>query len=62
MKLMQKILEEEPSKLIVYLDLDDVKASAKVCNVLFFIYGWMLDQGNMLDQIRLRLRIRYCTV
>lgn len=29
-KLVKKVLDETPSKLIVYLDLDDVKASAKV--------------------------------
>jgi hypothetical protein len=31
-KLVKKVLDETPSKLIVYLDLDDVKASAKVCS------------------------------
>jgi hypothetical protein len=36
-KLVKKILDEEPSKMIVYLDLDDVKASAKVHSI-FYIY------------------------
>jgi hypothetical protein len=37
-KLMKKVLDEMPSKLIVYLELDDVKASAKVCCVLVCIF------------------------
>jgi hypothetical protein len=35
--LTKKILEEEPSKLTVYLNLDDVKAGSKVwCNLHLF--------------------------
>jgi hypothetical protein len=35
--LTKKILEEEPSKLTVYLNLDDVKAASKVwCNLHLF--------------------------
>jgi hypothetical protein len=33
MKIVEKILEEEPSKLTVYLSLDDVKDGAKVCHI-----------------------------
>lgn len=36
-KLVKKILDEEPSKMIVYLDLDDVKANARVHSI-FYIY------------------------
>ncbi|KAF8810912.1 hypothetical protein BYT27DRAFT_7208952 [Phlegmacium glaucopus] len=35
-KITKKILEEEPSKLMVYLDLEDVKASTKVIKGLLF--------------------------
>ena len=43
-KITKKILEEEPSKLTVYLDLDDVKASAKVsCSRYLFIVNIYLD-------------------
>lgn len=41
-KLLKKILDETPSKLVVYLDLDDVKASAKVyssCVLCIFTVG-----------------------
>lgn len=31
-KLVEKILKEEPSKLMVYVDLQDMKTRAKVCN------------------------------
>jgi len=56
-KIARKIIEEEPSTLTVYLDLDNVKACAKVClNLYIFMkkYSCGFHSGAMKESLLVR--------
>ena len=56
-KIMRKIIEEEPSTLTVYLDLDNVKACAKVSsNLCLFMVKYLC--GSNSDMTKQSLLVR----